>query len=301
MRADELKKVLEGPIAFIPTYFSQSGDQDLDSVARTVDRAIDNGMKILLLTEGDSNYALQSEDEIRRVMATVVERAAGRAVVIAGTAHQWWREQIVDFARYAESVGADAVMVLRPQQASGDGAATEEAVFELYREASEALECAVVLNGRFSMRLLKRLAGLPGVGAAKEDAGDAWCHDALWTVGRHLPIFNGGQKWRFLYGMLFGMPAFMTLFGLWHPSVTHRFWDLVQRRDLFGAAEVVDRFDNPYFEFAIGHARGYHAVQQAAMEVFGCGPRWLRQPHVSLDDGELEELRSVFEGMGLPD
>lgn len=257
-------------------------------------------MRILLLTSGDSNYGQQSEEEIRLMAATVLGRAGDPAAVIVGTGHPWWKEQITDFGRYVESLGAAAVMVLRPQAASSDSAASEEEVFELYREVSEALECATVLHGRFSMPLLKRLAALPGVGAAKEDAGDAWCHDALWAVGDHLPIFNGGQKWRFLYGALFGMPAFMTLFGLWQPEVTHRFWDLVQQRDLYGAARVVDQFDNPYFEFAVGHAGGYNAVQQAAMEVFGCGSRWLRQPQVSLDDGEMEELRNLFERMDFP-
>ena len=61
MQADELKEVLHGPIAFIPTYFSRSGSQDLDSAARTVDRAIDNGMRILLLTSGYSHTASRAK------------------------------------------------------------------------------------------------------------------------------------------------------------------------------------------------------------------------------------------------
>jgi hypothetical protein len=35
------------------------------------------------------------------------------------------------------------------------------------------------------------------------------------------------------------------------------------------------------------------------MEVFGRGPRWLRSPQPSLDDGEVEELRAVFERVGV--
>lgn len=40
-----------------------------------MDRAIDNGMRILLLTLGDSNYGQQSEEEIRLMAATVLGRA----------------------------------------------------------------------------------------------------------------------------------------------------------------------------------------------------------------------------------
>ena len=138
-------------------------------------------------------------------------------------------------------------------------------MFELYREVSEALECATVLHGRFSMPLLKRLAALPGVGAAKEDAGDAWCHDALWAVGDHLPILGSGPTERPVRGCQGGRSIRQSVFRI-----------------------------------AVGHAGGYNAVQQAAMEVFGCGPRWLRQPQVSLDDGEMEELRNLFEHMDFP-
>ncbi len=89
-----------------------------------MDRAIDNGMRILLLTSGDSNYGQQSEEEIRLMAATVLGRAGDRAAVIVGTGHPWWKEQITDFGRYVESLGAAAVMVLWPQAASSDSALT---------------------------------------------------------------------------------------------------------------------------------------------------------------------------------
>ena len=146
--------------------------------------------------------------------ATVLGRAGDPAAVIVGTGHPWWKEQITDFGRYVESLGAAAVMVLRPQAASSDSAASEEEVFELYREVSEALECATVLHGRFSMPLLKRLAALPGVGAAKEDAGDAWCHDALWAVGDHLPILGSGPTERPVRGCQGGRSIRQSVFRI---------------------------------------------------------------------------------------
>ena len=149
------------------------------------------------------------------------------------------------------------------------------------------------------MKLLKRLAEIPSIVALKEDAGDPWCHDALWTVGKKLTIFNGGQKWRFLYAVLWGATGYLTTYGLLAPKVAHRFWDAVQRKDLFAAAEIVDTYDNPFFEVAIDHPKGFHPVRQASMEVFGRGPRWMRPPQPSLDDREMDELRAIFGGMGL--
>jgi dihydrodipicolinate synthase/N-acetylneuraminate lyase len=229
----------------------------------------------------------------------VIEQSAGRATVIVGTALNWWREQIVDFARHVVDLGADSVMVARPQPSLGDSHHFEDPVFQTYEAVARAVDCGLVLNGVFSMRLLKRLAEIPSVVGLKEDAGDPWCHDALYAVGDKLAVFNGGQKWRFLYGVLWGMVGFLSSYGLTAPQVTHQFWEAVQAKDLFLAARIVDTYENPYFDFAIGHPRGFHPVRQATLEIFGRGPRWMRAPEPSLDDGEVAELRRVFEEMGL--
>lgn len=299
MNPEELRKALANPIISLPTFFTRRGEQDLESVRGTVEFAISNDFKVLLLTAGDSNYELQSESEIRALARAVIAQAAGRATVLVGTAYHWWRDQIVHFARYVEDLGADGVMVLRPQVSLGDAPHFEDLVFEMYQTVAEAVDCGLVLNGVFSMRLLKRLAEIPSVVGLKEDAGDPWCHDALYAVGRRLAVFNGGQKWRFLYGVLWGMVGYLTTYGLLAPQVTHRFWDAVQRRDLFAAAQIVDAYDNPFFGHAIPHPKGFHPVLQATMEVFGRGPRWMRPPQPSLNDREMDELREIFDAMGL--
>jgi dihydrodipicolinate synthase/N-acetylneuraminate lyase len=91
----------------------------------------------------------------------------------------------------------------------------------------------------------------------------------------------------------------MDTYAFWAPQVTHDFWEAVQRKDLFAAARIVERYENPYFEHTGPHPKGYAPAQQAAYEIFGRGPRWMRPPQPSLNDTEVEELRAVFEKMGL--
>lgn len=89
MKSEELKKTLFNPIVSLPTFFTREGKQDLESVRKTVEFVITNGLKVLLLTMGDSNYSLQSESEIRALAKTVIEQANGRATVIVGTHYYW--------------------------------------------------------------------------------------------------------------------------------------------------------------------------------------------------------------------
>ncbi|MEE2658830.1 MAG: dihydrodipicolinate synthase family protein [Candidatus Latescibacterota bacterium] len=295
----DLPERLAFPIVSLPTYFDRDGRQDLESLRNTVDFCLDHELSTLLLTAGDSNYDLQTEPEIRAVARTVIEHTAGRGTVVVGTSPYWWRDQTLAFAKYVEHLGASAVMVCRPLVARGDSPGFEDPTFETYQAVAETVDCGIVLNGVFSMSLLRRLADLPSVVALKEDAGDAWCHDALYAVGRQLAVFGGGQKWRYLYGSLWGMVGYLTSYGPLAPEVTHRFWAAVQGRDHCTAAEIVDTYDNPFFEHAIGHAKGFFPVRQASFEVFGRGPRWLRSPQPSLDDAEMAALRKLFAEVGL--
>jgi len=298
MDPERLQAALAQPIISLPTYFHRDGRQDLLSLSRTVDFSIDNDFSTSLLTAGDSNYELQSETEIRAVVQAVVDAAAGRATVLVGTALHWWRDQIIDFARFVDDLGA-GVMVLRPSASGGNGPHFEDPVFAMYEAVAAQVNCGIVLNGQFSMGLLDRLADIPQVIGLKEDAGDAWCHDALYTVGDRISVFNGGQKWRFLYGLLWGMKGYMSSFGPLAPQVAHQFWHAVQQKDLFAAARIVDTYDNPFFQHSISHPKGFHPVRQASFEIFGRGPRWLRAPQASLDDTEMAALRDVFVHMGL--
>ena len=112
MQPHELKAALANPIVSLPTFFTREGAQDLESLRRTMEFVIAHDMKVLLLTAGDSNYELQSEEEIRAVARTVVEAAAGKATVVVGTAPHWWHDQIIGFARYVDDDEMDELRAI---------------------------------------------------------------------------------------------------------------------------------------------------------------------------------------------
>ena len=72
-----------------------------------------------------------------------------------------WNHEFVD-------LGADSVMVARPQPSLGDNPHHEDPVFETYEAVANSVGCGLVLNGVFSMNLLKRLAEIPSVVGLKE-------------------------------------------------------------------------------------------------------------------------------------
>jgi 4-hydroxy-tetrahydrodipicolinate synthase len=103
---------LSGSIPALVTPFD--GDAvDYDALDAIVDWQIDEGSSGLVPVGTTGESPTLSHDEHKLVVERVVSRAAGRVPVIAGAGSNNTAEAI-DFARHAESVGADAILVVTP-------------------------------------------------------------------------------------------------------------------------------------------------------------------------------------------
>ena len=99
------------------------------------------GSHVFALTAGNSQYDRLTYDEIKGLTATLVKAVNGRGMVIGATG-PWWTGQAVDYAKFAESAGVDAVQVFLP--AYGD----EDMLFDHFRQIAAATKCAIVLHGQ---------------------------------------------------------------------------------------------------------------------------------------------------------
>ena len=104
---------LRGSMPALVTPFETSGGVDEDALKRLVDWQIDEGSHGLVPVGTTGESPTLTHDEHKRVVEIVVERAGGRVPVIAGAGSNNTAEA-VDFARHAESAGADAVLVVTP-------------------------------------------------------------------------------------------------------------------------------------------------------------------------------------------
>ena len=110
---EEFKRQLKGPILSIPTTYTADFRVDYDGIRHMINHAAKAGVRVFALTNGNNQYDRLTYDEIKQLTRVMVETVAGRGVTIAATG-PWWTGPAVDYARYAESLGADAVQVLTP-------------------------------------------------------------------------------------------------------------------------------------------------------------------------------------------
>ena len=285
------RQKLEGPICSVPTVYNQDRSLDLVSFKRIIETAVKGGCTAFALTSGNNQYDRLSYDEIKQLTRALIEGVAGRGLTIAATG-PWWTGQVVDYARFARDLGADAVQVHLPAQ--GD----EASLLEHFRAAASAARRAIVLHGQVPIPLLRKLVGIDEISAYKEEYGALYSREVFEEFGKRINIFAGGQKGNFLTFWPYGMRAYYSTFSTFSPKVTREFWNAVKAHDLDRAGLTVTRYDVPFFR-GTPFGAWTHAYWRATLEVHGIATRYLRQPEVTFDDAQVAKVRDFQKQLGL--
>ena len=278
------RQALAGPIQSQPTPFTANLEVDHESVRRIIRRGLHYGVRIFELTAGNSKYFALSYEEIKQLTRTLVEAVEGNGITIAATG-AWWTDRAVDYARYAESVGADAVQVLMPAP-HGD----EASLVRHFEAIAKAVRLPIVLHGQYDDSLLTKLVEIDSIVAMKEDAALDYYIDRIIGFGDRINIFGGGAESRYLVGYPYGATAYFATYTGFAPDIAMKFWHLIQHGDVRGAAKQTAQYDYPFIkQFSIPW---WHAT----LEYFGVAKRYLRPPMVAYTDDQMKSVKRFFDG-----
>jgi len=143
---------------------------DSDSLAQLVEFHIENGTDAIVAVGTTGESATLDEDEHCAVIRQVIERAAGRVPVIAGTGANSTTEAI-RLTRHARELGADACLLVTPYY----NKPTQEGLYLHYRAVAEAVDIPQILYnvpGRTACDMqpetVGRLAGIGNIVGLKE-------------------------------------------------------------------------------------------------------------------------------------
>lgn len=151
----------------------RDGEVDYAALGALVDWHVEQGTPILspVGTTGESPTLSHAEHE--RVIATVVERAAGRAKVVPGTGSNATSEA-VRLTKFAAQAGADGALLVAPYY----NRPTQEGLYAHFAKVAEGVELPMVLyniparTGRnVEPETIERLAKLGPIVAIKEASG----------------------------------------------------------------------------------------------------------------------------------
>jgi len=258
---------------------------------RNVERYVEAGVPVILLTYGTSEFYVQSEEEIRRVTAAVVDQVKGRAVVVAATG-RWWTQQAIAFALYCEQVGADCLMLtkLLPSWIKSD-----EDIIDYHKVVARRTRIPLMfhqeLTGPASVELAKRIADIEHVVAMKQEQQDYSQYVLLSRgISQCLAVVSGGGAPLAHWAHQLGVSASLTGVGQWAPAPEKEYVQDLLKGDLAKARKHFDII-LPYRLLAAG--LGNHASIKFAMDVAGYAGGPCRPPGQNLTADQKAELEPV--------
>ena len=132
--------MLKGSLAAIVTPMQDDGSLDLAGLRSLVDFHIAEKTDGVVVVGTTGESPTVDFEEHRLLIATVVEHAAGRIPVIAGTGANSTREAI-ELSRYAKEAGADATLSVVPYY----NKPTQEGLYLHFRAIAEAVDMPMIL------------------------------------------------------------------------------------------------------------------------------------------------------------
>lgn len=183
-----------GSLVALVTPMNTDGSVDWDALKRLVEWHVEAGTHGIIAVGTTGESATLSVDEHLAVVRTVIEVAAGRLVVIAGTGANSTQEAIA-LSAAAAALGADAVLLVTPYY----NKPTQEGLYQHYLAIAEAVAVPQILYnvpGRTGVDMLNatvvRLAGVPNIVGIKDATGDLMRgRELIELLGTQMAVYSG--------------------------------------------------------------------------------------------------------------
>jgi len=293
-------KKLRGTYTVILTPFTEDGSEINEAMLRwLVDFQISEGIHGIITLASNGEFLSLSDEERHQAAQIVIDQSAGRVPVVVGTA----AESTTDVIRYtkdAESLGADAAMVLTPYYCWID----EEEIFEHYRRIADAVSLPIMLYNHpastvLDMKppLIARLAEIDNISYIKESTTDTRrVYQINDLCGDKITVFAGYLGYE---SFMVGAEGWVSVCANIMPAKSAQMFNLAVDKNDKDAAWDVFKELVPIIDFLGDHL--YVHGMKAAFKMMGRNMGNPRPPRLPLPKTKEDELRTVLKNSGLLD
>lgn len=288
---------VKGIIPAMVTPFHEDESLNLEALKQLVDFLIEGGVHGLFPTGSQGEFYALTPGERQRVWDTVVEVAAGRVPVYAGTGGITTQE-VISLNRLAERVGVDAVSVITPFFVTP----TQDELHTHYTAIADATRLPVILYnnpGRtggvsLSADLVARLATHPNIVGIKDSSGDLTL--TMSYINRTVDDFAVllGRDTLIYAGLLHGAKGAITATANAAPEVVVAIYEAYVKGNLSRALIAQTALAPLRHAFSLGT---FPVVVKEALSLIGIEAGPARGPVGPMAPEQREKLKIVLEGL----
>lgn len=291
------KTVFQGIATALITPLNENGI-DYELFGKLVDWQIESGIGGLVVCGTTGEASTLTDDEHRDAIKFVVERAAGRVPVIAGTGSNDLAYAI-DLTRHACEAGADAVLVVTPYY----NKATQKGLIKMYEAIADASTKPVILYNvpsrtgvNIEPATYAVLAEHPNIVGIKEANGNfSKILETFALVGDKLDIYSGNDDQITPLLALGGKGCISVLSNLL-PKETSDIANLFFKGDVKGSAELQIKY-HALIDALFSEVNPIPV--KAAMSAMGYCENYLRMPLTPMDEKKEAHLLALMKEEGL--
>jgi len=289
--------MFKGSYVALATPFNEDGSVDFNAYGRLVDFQLENGTDGLVPCGCTGEAATLSHEEQKQCIRFVVERAAGRAKVLAGTGSNSTREA-VELTKFAAEAGADGALLITPYY-NKPTPAGQIAHYEAVARAVPRLPIMLYnVPSRTGTNMLPatvaRLSKVENIQAIKEAAGSVDQVSQILSLC-DITVMSGDDSLT-LPMMAVGATGVVSVAANVAPGPVAEMCRRALAGDFAGAREIHYRL-MPLFKALFIETNPMPV--KAALARMGLIRNVLRLPLVSLSEEKAPELEGVLRNLGL--
>lgn len=285
------KPVFTGAGVAIVTPFTKKG-VNFEKLGELIDFQIKEGIDALIICGTTGEASTMPDDEHKSVIKFAVDKVNKRIPVIAGTGSNDTKHAI-DLSKYAEEVGADAILSVTPYY----NKTNQKGLYTHFKEIANSIKVPVILynvpgrtNLNIAPKTVKELSKIDNIVAIKE-CNIEQVAEIINLCGDDFTIYSGNDDLAIPMLSLGGKGIISVMANI-IPKQTHNMIDKYLLGDIDGARKLQLK----YIDLISALFMDVSPIPlKAAMNLMGMDVGKCRLPLVELEEEQLESLKSVLE------
>lgn len=307
MNRAELRDLIQGPIATVPTPFDDDYEVDFGRMHQLTQQWVEEGLvkgkAVIKVAAAMGEGPMLKDEEWPLLLRTVVQAADDRAAIVCGLHYKDTKRTIED-AKIAQDMGAIGLQICPPIF----NLPSQDDLLDYYSDISDNIEIGIMVyctqwmpGGLVEVDTIMRMKDIPQVASIKWSPPPGGKQE---DMAQFTDIFsvieNGGSP---TLSHRLGGRGYINLTAEAYPPHDLELWDLLESQQYDAAQELWDKVNTPLREYSAKvdeRSGGQARVKKGLSYLMGKPAGSSRPPSKPLDAEDIDELREILVGFGWP-
>ncbi len=307
MNRQELRELIQGPIATVPTPFDDDFEVDFGRMHQLTQQWVDEGLvkgkAVIKVAAAMGEGPMLKDEEWPLLLRTVVQAADDKAAIVCGLHYKDTKRSIED-AKIAQDMGAIGLQICPPIF----NLPSQDDLLDYYSDISANIDIGIMVyctqwmpGGLVEVDTIMRMKDIPQVASIKWSTPPGGEHGDMAKFSDIFSVIENGESP--VANHKLGGRGYINLTAESYPAHDLKLWELLESKKYDEAQTLWDKVNDPLREYsakADARSGGQGRVKKGLSYLMGKPVGSSRPPSKPLSEQDIDELREILVGLGWP-